>query len=92
MDIKKLPHATARKAPPSEEEILRLIVASTPGDERDILLTCLHTLGRIDEGLRLRWEDVNFDKRTVTLWTRKRKDGAYEADALPMFECISNLC
>ena len=49
MDIKKLPHATARKAPPSEEEILRLIVASTPGDERDILLTCLHTLGRIDE-------------------------------------------
>jgi len=60
-DIKKLPHSPARKAPPSEDNILRLIVAATPGDERDILIACLHTLGRIDEMLRLRWEDVNFD-------------------------------
>ena len=83
-DIKKLPHSPARKAPPSEEDILRLIVAATPGDERDILIACLHTLGRIDEVLRLRWEDVNFDKQTVTLWTRKRRNSSYEADALPM--------
>jgi len=83
-DIDKMPHTAERKAPPSEGEILKLILAASPGDERDILLTCLHTLGRIDEVLRLRWEDVNLDQKTVTLWTRKRRGGAYEPDALPM--------
>ena len=83
-DLDKMPHSATRKAPPSEEEILRLIVAASPGDERDILLSCIHTLGRIDEVLRLRWVDVNLDQKTVTLWTRKRKGGAYEPDSLPM--------
>lgn len=52
-------------------------------DEQDLLSVIIHTLGRIDEVLRLRWEDVNFEKRLVTLWTRKQKDGAYESDSLP---------
>jgi len=83
-DLDKMPHSNPEKVIPTEEEILKLIVASAPGDERDILLCCLHTLGRIDEVLRMTWQDVNFEKRVVTLWTRKRKDGAYESDALPM--------
>ncbi|MFA5323346.1 MAG: tyrosine-type recombinase/integrase [Smithella sp.] len=82
--VGKMPHSPKKKDIPSEEEILRLIVAATPGDEKDIFLCCLHTLGRIDEVLRMAWEDVNLDKRIITLWTRKRKGGAYEADPLPM--------
>lgn len=62
------------------------MAADPETDEQDLLLVVIHTLGRIDEVLRLRWEDVNFEKRLVTLWTRKRKDGANEPDALPMGE------
>jgi integrase len=83
--VESMSHITAEKVIPTEEEILRLIAAAVPGDEQDILLTCIQTLGRIDEVLRLRWhEDINFEKRYVVLWTRKRKNGAYEPDALPM--------
>jgi integrase len=69
---------------PSEEEILKMILAARPGDEQDILMCCIHLLGRIDEALRIRWEDVNFEQKVVVLWTRKRKDGAYEPDEQPM--------
>ncbi len=47
-------------------------------------MTLIHTLARVDEILRLAWADVNFETQTVTLWTRKRKDGAYEPDPMPM--------
>ncbi|MCX5829861.1 MAG: hypothetical protein NTV58_17980 [Deltaproteobacteria bacterium] len=65
---------------PSVDEVLRIIAAAKPGDDQDLVLCCLHLLGRIDEMLRLRWKDVNFEKKTITLWTRKRKDGTYESD------------
>jgi integrase len=76
-------HVVQEKKIPTEREIKKLLLAAK-GDKRDIILTCLYTLGRIDEILRLRWDDVNFDHKVVTLWTRKRKDGAYESDLLPM--------
>jgi integrase len=86
--IDKMPHNAADKIIPSEKEVLAIIAASAPGDDRDIILTCIHTLGRIDEVLRLRWQDVNFDLRSVTLWTRKRKGGEFEADTLPLNEAL----
>lgn len=82
--VDKMTHVSAEKQIPTEEEVTRMITAAAPGDEKDILLTCLQTLGRIDEVLRLRWVDVNFEKRSIVLWTRKRKNGAYESDVLPM--------
>ena len=69
---------------PSDDEIIRLLLAAAPGDEQDILMCCIHLLGRIDEILRLEWEYVNFEKGVVTLWTRKRRGGSYEPDDQPM--------
>jgi integrase len=84
-DIEEMPHTVKAKDIPSEEDVLKIIMAADPKtDEQDLVLCVIHTLGRIDELLRLTWQDVNFEKRTVTLWTRKRKGGKYEPDTLPM--------
>jgi len=76
---------------PSEQDVLRLIAVAAPGDEKDLVMVLLYTLARIDEILRLRWEDVNFDQRVVTLWTRKRKDGNLEPDAMPINTDLFNV-
>ena len=36
-------------------------------------------------------QDVNFEKRIVTLWTRKRKGGSYESDPMPMNQDLYNV-
>ena len=90
--VDKMPESEKEKDIPSEEELLRIIAAAKPGDEKDTVLCCLHLLGRIDEILRLRWkEDVNFEKRTVTLWTRKRRGGDYESNLMPMGDNLHEL-
>jgi integrase len=82
--LDKMPHTPKHKQPPTEQQVLKLIIAADPENELPLIQVLLHTLGRIDEVLRLTWQDVKFDKQTVTLWTRKRKDGAYEPDEMPM--------
>lgn len=76
---------------PTVKEVMKIIAAARPGDELDTVLCCLHLLARIDEILRMRWKDVNFEKRTVTLWTRKRKDGKYESDQMPMNQVVYDI-
>jgi len=76
-DLDKMPHTPKEKYIPPEEDILKLILASAP-EEKDLILTILYTAARVDEILRLQWKDINFTKKTVTRWTRKRKSGTYE--------------
>lgn len=52
--------------------------------EARLLLFILGTGARIGEVFSLTWEDVNFDRQTVTLWTRKRKAGSRQARRLPL--------
>jgi integrase len=54
------------------------------GEDRQLIQILVHTLARIDEILRLTWEDVNFEQRWIRLWTRKRQDGTLESDELHM--------
>ena len=78
-DLDKMPHTPEEKYIPSEEDILKLIMAADPKtDEKDLILSLIHTAARVDEILRLRWRDVNLTKRTMTRWTRKRRGGTYE--------------
>lgn len=77
--ISKLPHNVAVKQIPKEKDVIQLLLAADHNtDEKELLIVLLHTLARIDEVLRLRWEDVNFDKRIVTKWSKKTRDGSYK--------------
>jgi len=77
--IDKLPHTIKEKVIPKESDVIKLLLAADPKtDEKDLLIVLLHTLARIDEILRLTWQDVNFEKKTLTKWTRKTKDGSYK--------------
>lgn len=82
--VDKMPHAPKRKRIPTPLEVSALLLAARPGDEQDILMCCIHLMGRIDEILRLTWADINFEKRIVTLWTRKRRNGELQPDDMPI--------
>jgi integrase len=53
-------------------------------EERFLLIVLAYTAARIDEALRLRWEDINFERGFIRLWTKKTKDGSYRAREIPM--------
>jgi integrase len=77
-----MPEPAFRRQVPTTEEMTKILLASGP--DRPFFLTLYYTLARVDEILRLRWEDVNFSERTVRLWTRERKDSSWHFDMLPM--------
>jgi integrase len=87
--VEKLPWNTAKKVIPTPEQMARMLIAAGP--ERPLLLVLFHTMARIDEVLRLKWEDVNFEQKTVRLWTRKRRGGSWEFDWLPMNEDLEKV-
>ena len=72
---------------PPVEDINRVILVATDF-ELDFIQTIYHTLGRLSEILRLGWPDINFEKRTVKLRTRKRKGGQIQSDLVPMSETL----
>lgn len=82
--VDKMPHAPKKKRIPTPAEVSAMLLAASPGDEQDILMCCIHLMGRIDEILRLTWVDINFEKRVATLWTRKRRNGELQPDDMPI--------
>ena len=71
-----------RYIPPVEH--LERILEIEEGEVKVFLLTMLHTAARRGELLRLKWDDIDFERRTVRLSTRKRKGGSLEYDHIPM--------
>ena len=84
--IDKLPEPRYSRQIPTPEEMAAILLAA--GSGRPFMLTLYHTMARVDEILRLRWEDVNFEGRAVTLWTRKRQDGSWASDLIPMNQVL----
>ena len=76
--ITKLPHNPKRKVIPQRETISTILEHADPIKQRPFLLILLHLAARVDEVLRLTWDDIDFSKRTVTRWTKKRSGGNYE--------------
>jgi integrase len=83
--IKKMPEKRTPRYVPPEEDFWK-VYNEAHGQDRIMLLAYLHLAARRGELFRLRWEDVNFHDQTVRLFTRKRENGAWEFDNLPMTE------
>lgn len=71
-----------RYVPPKED--FEKMVATLSGQDWVIFKTFYFTGARKSEVFKLKWEDVNFDKSTIRLWTRKRAGGNLEFDLIPM--------
>ena len=80
--VDKVSWSSPKKVIPTPEEMARILVAAGP--HRPFLLVLFHTMGRVGEIFRLKWDDINFDRQEFRLWTRKRKGGNWEFDWLPM--------
>jgi len=68
---------------PPEKDILKML-ACTTGQDRVFFECYLNTGARRGEIMNLKWEDVNFEKRTITLATRKTRDGTIKRRVLDL--------
>jgi len=75
---------------PPKEDVLRVILAADPGTQ-DYLWTIALTMGRMSEINRLTWQDVDFQNRSVVLYTRKKKGGNLTPRRLPMMGRLYDL-
>jgi integrase len=87
--VEKVKWDRQQKVIPTPQEMAKILMAAGP--DRPLLLVLFHTMCRIDEALRLKWEDVNFEKKAVRLWTRKRRGGNWEFDWMAMNEDLEEV-
>jgi integrase len=82
-DIEKMPEIRSPRYVPSLEDFWKVYEVAE-GQDKLMLLACLFLAARRGELFRLKISDLDFDNDQVRLWTRKREDGNWEFDWLPM--------
>jgi integrase len=86
--VKRLPHKRKLQAVPSEEEVVKLLLAADRHD-RNLLVVFAATGGRKSEVLRLTWtDDINFERRTIRFWNRKSRDGQIRERLVEMNDMV----
>jgi len=73
---------------PPQEDIEKVFAVASP-EQRDYLWCIRDTLARSREINNLTWEDVDFEGRNVTLFTREKRHGIKTSRIIPM---TSTLC
>jgi integrase len=79
----KMPEVQHPRYTPPEKDFWKVYDAAK-GQDQVMLLTFLYTAARRSEIFRLKWDDVDFENKTLGLWTRKRKGGDLEYDQIPL--------
>ncbi len=83
-DTEKYPHDRSPQPPPSPDDVLKVLLASTR-KERVLLDTCLETAARRSSLFRLTWhDDINFEQKKIRIGTKKTKDGSMKYHWLDM--------
>ncbi len=85
----KFPEERHARYVPPEEDFWKVYEVAQ-GQDKTMLLAYLHLAARRSELFRMTWDDVDFGAQTVRLTTRKRKDGSWEQDYLPMTKDLLN--
>ena len=83
MGIERFPHSKKKRYIPLQKDIKKVLTIATPED-RLYLLVIAHTLGRITSVNQLKWTDINFADRYVSLYTRKAKNSDLKEIRVPM--------
>src|SRR5208282_5952568 len=66
-----------------KEDVAKVLLAADP-DTQDYLVAIKETMARMGEINRLTWDDVDFERKTVVLYTRKKKGGHLTPRKIPM--------
>jgi len=88
--ISNFPAKSFKKYVPPREDIFSIMGIGNPM-EQDLTTFMYHTLARSGEVRRLKKEHCHFQIGMVTLYTRKRKDGALEGDNIPLNKVSSEI-
>ncbi len=82
-DIEKMPEIRSPRYVPPPEDFWK-VYGVAEGQDKVMLSACLFLAARRGEIFRLKIDDLDFTNDQVRLWTRKREDGNWEFDWLPM--------
>ena len=83
--LPKFPVEKVAKYIPPKEHISQILLKANAMDQAYLMVIWL-TGARVREINRLTWEDIDFDRRTLRLWTRKKKHGDKTFRLIPMVQ------
>jgi len=75
--------------PPAQD--IQAVIDIANEFESDIIRTAYHTAARSGEIRQISFDDVDLKNNALTLWTRKRKSGVYEADTIDMSKSLKKI-
>jgi integrase len=81
--VEKMPEARSPRYVPPEEDFLKVLELAE-GQDKVLLLFVFATAMRRGEIFRTKVDDLDFAGNKIRAWTRKREDGCWEYDWLPM--------
>ena len=90
LKVEKFAHTVVGHYMPPFEDFLKVVEVADRQDQI-MLWTYYYTGGRRQEVLNLKWEDVDFDRMRVRLYTRKRKGGIKEANWIGLADSLAEM-
>lgn len=86
--VDRMPETRSPRYVPPLNDFMAVLDVCDNIQDKTMLQTFLYTAARRGEVFRLIWTDIDFDRKTIRLSTRKRADGTLEYDVLPMPESL----